>query len=411
VRKNQVSQEGQLLKSEKKPESIFNLGLIILSGAHMVTHVFGRIHPALFPVFREEFQLSLQQLGLVASIPTLLRMLFYLPSGLLSDKLGQKALIIMSFIIAGLSSLALSLAPNIVTLILFLSVLNAAITFYHPPAYSLTTELFPKSKRGQALGIHGAGGTLGMALGPISLSILLGGISDDWRNIYLFWSFPILLYIIAIWKLKPIQRTDIKESSIPTDSQKPSLPSRRSIFTMGVIGFLGFQATRQLGSQIVQTFIPTYIHDSLGVSVVEAGLIYGMATLTGVAAAPLGGYLSDRFGDKRWLMTALGVYAILLFLSSLTANITLFTLLYWSSGFFSTSSMGAASSIIARSIPSDHRGLGFALYFLPGSIVGIIAPLIGAAIADTFGLWSIFPLAIALIGVGFLLLKYGVSNE
>lgn len=395
----------------KKTESIVNLSLFILSGAHMVTHVFGRIHPALFPVFRDEFQLSLQQLGLVASIPTLLRMLFYLPSGLLSDKLGQKTLIVMSFIIAGLSSLALSFAHDIITLILFLSILNAAITFYHPPAYSLTSELFSKSKRGQALGIHGAGGTLGMALGPISLSILLGGISDDWRNIYLFWSFPILLYIIAIWKLKPVQQPVDTKSPIPMESSKTPSPRLRSIFTLGVIGFLGFQATRQLGSQIVQTFIPTYIHDSLGISVADAGLIYGMATLTGVAAAPIGGYLSDRFGDKRWLMTALGIYAILLFLSSLTTNIALFTLLYWSSGFFSTSSMGAASSIIARSIPSDHRGLGFALYFLPGSIVGIIAPLIGAAIADAFGLRSIFPLAVLLIGVGFLLLKYGVSNE
>jgi MFS family permease len=110
-------------------------------------------------------------------------------------------------------------------------------------------------------------------------------------------------------------------------------------------------------------------------------------------------------------MTALGLYAILLFLSSLTSNIALFTLLYWSSGFFSTSSMGAASSIIARSIPSEHRGLGFALYFLPGSIVGIIAPLIGASIANAFGLWSIFPLAVLLIGIGFLLLKYGVAPE
>jgi MFS-type transporter involved in bile tolerance (Atg22 family) len=73
--------------------------------------------------------------------------------------------------------------------------------------------------------------------------------------------------------------------------------------------------------------------------------------------------------------------------------------------------MGAASSIIARSIPSDRRGLGFALYFLPGSIVGIVAPLIGATIADVFGLWSIFPAAILLIGIGFLLLKYGVSSE
>ena len=80
----------------------------------MATHVFGRIHPALFPVFRDEFQLSLQQLGLIASVPALLQAVLYIPSGLLADRIGAKTLIILSFLISGVAGLAMGFTFNVV---------------------------------------------------------------------------------------------------------------------------------------------------------------------------------------------------------------------------------------------------------------------------------------------------------
>lgn len=168
----------------------------------MVSHVFGRIHTSLFPVFREEFHISLQQLVVIATIPTLCQVLFYIPSGLLTDKFGQKTLITLSFLTAGTAAIALSFSSNVLALIVFLSILIASITACHPSAYSLTSELFSRESRGRSLGVHAAGGTLGMALGPISLSLFIGYLLWDWRSIYLFWAFPILLYAPIILQLK-----------------------------------------------------------------------------------------------------------------------------------------------------------------------------------------------------------------
>ena len=380
----------------------------------MVTHVFGRIHTALFPVFREEFNLSLQQLGLMASIPPLCQVLFYIPSGLLTDRFGQKTLLILSFLAAGTASLAIGLSTNVITLIIFLSILIASITIYHPPAYSLTSVLFPRERRGRALGVHGAGGTLGMALGPISLSLFMGYLLWDWRWIYLFWAFPILLYILAIWRLRTpeAERNTYHEKALKSEAEEHLPEIRiRSMLTTGVLGFMIFQATRNMGGQIIQTFIPTYIHDEIGLTVSGASFIYGVASLTGVAAAPIGGYLADRLGDKRWLMMALGGYALPLLLSAFTSNIILFSLLYWCGGFFNYSGMGAASSIIARTTPSSRRGLGYALYFLPGSIVRTVSPIMGAYIAGAFGLWSLFPVSVAVIGLSLFVLNFGVSSR
>jgi len=55
--------------------------------------------------------------------------------------------------------------------------------------------------------------------------------------------------------------------------------------------------------------------------------------------------------------------------------------------------------------------LGYALYFLPGSVMGAIAPMIAASIADTFGVYSVF---MACIGVYFLavaVLQFGVKVD
>ncbi|RLI32693.1 hypothetical protein DRO56_03130, partial [Candidatus Bathyarchaeota archaeon] len=69
----------------------------------------------------------------------------------------------------------------------------------------------------------------------------------------------------------------------------------------------------------------------------------------------------------------------------------------------------ANSSIIAELTPTSRRGMGYALFFLPSSIVGSIAPMIGGFLADWMGLSSLFPLSIAIILASLLLLKFGVK--
>ncbi len=397
------------MKARDRPKGFLTSSLLILSGAHMVTHVFGRIHTALFPVFREEFRLSLQQLGLIASVPMLCQALCYVPGGLLSDRFGQKTLLTLSFLLAGTAAIAMSFSSNVLTLIVLLSVLIASITIYHPSAYSLTSETFPGETRGRALGVHGAGGTLGMALGPISLSLFMGYFFWDWRSIYLFWAFPILLYTLTILQLKTPTNQDVNHEPAVEKADKFHV-GIRSVLTTGLLGFLIFQATRHMGSQMIETFIPTYIHYEIGLTVAEASFIYGVATLTGVVAAPVGGYLADKLGDKRWLTIALGCHSIFLALSASTYNINIFSLFYWLSGFFSFSGMGAASSIIARSIPSGHRGLGYALYFIPVSVAKIFSSIIGASIAEAFSLWSILPVSAAILALSLVVLKFTVPT-
>lgn len=390
----------------KKGFSLLNYGLFVMTITHTLIHVFNRIHPALFPVFRVEFGLTLQQLGIIDAIPNLCSTILTIPSGFLSDKLGSRTVLIISFLISGIGAIALSQSINPVMLTISLSAVIITQTLYHPAAYTYVSKLFSEKDMSKSLGIQNAGGPLGMSLGPLSLSLLVGSLGWKWRSLYLFWAFPILAIIITIWKLKP---QGLESEQTEKKMEEADTSPRTSLLSTGLIIFLIYVTLRAFGSRVLSSFIPTYLHDVKELTVLQASIIYGSVSLFGVIAAPLGGYLADRFGNKRWLILSVTISALSLFTAPLAPNASLFIGFYFLSSFFSTSAMSVNSSIIAKLTPRKQRGMGFALFFLPGSIIGAIAPIVGATIAVQLGLSSLFPVSVAITFISLIVLTFGVK--
>jgi MFS family permease len=66
---------------------------------------------------------------------------------------------------------------------------------------------------------------------------------------------------------------------------------------------------------------------------------------------------------------------------------------------------------MAKLSPGKQRGLAFALFFLPGSIMGAVAPLLAAQIGDLFGLVTIFYAVIIFFFLSIVVLQFGVRVE
>jgi MFS family permease len=86
-----------------------------------------------------------------------------------------------------------------------------------------------------------------------------------------------------------------------------------------------------------------------------------------------------------------------------------FVAFYLSYGFLSFLGMAANSAIMARLSPGKQRGLAYALFFLPGSLTGVAAPLVAAFIADTWSLATIFAVATVTFLSSLLVLQFGVK--
>ena len=401
------------MKAEKahKSASLLSYGLLVMMLTHTLTHAFGRIHTALFPILKspQEFNLTLQQLGIVAAIPPLCQALLSIPVGLLSDRVGAKKLILVSLALAASGSILASQAQNPVMLIIAISLLYMNTSIYHPSSYSFTTRLFSPRNRPRALGIHGAGGTLGMALGPISVSVLMGLFALGWRNVYIFWAVPTVLGAISVLMIKYEPTTDAVEEGKGYEPKYQN--DGDSLLSHALVMFLVFISIRQVAMQMISTFFTTYLVFEKGFSEALSSLVYGSGSLLGLVSAPIGGLLASRYGEKKWLMIALSLSYISLGLAITLPSVSAFVIFYLIHGFCNMLGMAANSAIIARLTPSRRRGLGYALYFLPGSIMGAVAPIIAAHIADALGLGSIFIVALAVYVIGLAVFKVGVKVE
>ena len=390
-----------LSETEKRKPGILSYGLLVMVVSHTLTHVFGGIHTAIFSELRDEFNLSLQQLGLVASIPSLASAVLAIPVGLLSDRFGSKKMLLASFGFAAVGAVLAGTASTPLMLIVAVSLIYVNVTIYHPASYAATTKMFAPEDRAKALGLHGAGGTLGHAMGPLSVSLLVGVLAWQWRQVYLFLAAPMIVGIIMVMRLP--------DDKVEKTEKKQEKGKGEKFLTRNLVMFLAYQATRMIATSMIGTFLVLYLQDVRGMSLTVATFVTSTNTLTGLIAAPMGGYLAARFGEKKWLQTSLlGAFTVLALAFQIPNN-TLFMALYVLYGFGNTLGMAGRSAIMAKLTPSKQRGLGYALFFLPGSIIGAITPVAAGYVADIMGFQTIFNFAVVVnfvaLGILWLVVK------
>ncbi|MBT3285062.1 MFS transporter [Candidatus Bathyarchaeota archaeon] len=393
-----------MAENKQKKQGLLSYGLIVMAISHTLTHVFGGIHTAVFSQLREEFDLNLQQLGLIASIPSLASAILAIPVGLLSDRIGPKKMLLMSFGFAGLGAILAGTASTPLMLIAAVSLIYINTAIYHPASYSATAKMFKPEDRAKAMGLHGAGGTLGHAMGPLSVSLLVGLLAWQWRQVYLFLAAPMFIGILMVLKLP-----DDKEENVEKKQKKKSTGEK--FLTTSLIMFLAYQATRMIASSMMNTFLVLYLQDVRGMSLTVSTFLQSTNTLTGLVFAPIGGYLAAKYGDKQWLQVSLlGAFTILALAFQIPNN-TLFMSLYVLYGVGNTLGMAGRSAIMAKLTPSGQRGLGYALFFLPGSIIGAITPVVAGYVADIMGFQTIFNVAVVVNFLALGILKFAVKVD
>jgi len=369
---------------------------------HVFVHLFTFMHIALIPVFMAEFGLSIFESGLLASIPLVLSVFISLPYGLFTDRVDPRKLIAASLLLSGFSGLALSQATDFFTLLLPLMFISLSSTLYHPPTLTIVSELLPSSQRNRALGIHGAGGTSGIAIGPITLGIVLG--TFGWRFAYLVWVFPVLLSSLFLLKLPKISTPPNLGRRLRTGSETPREDQPSKALRYGYIVLLVAMSVNGIGGQSVSTYMTAYLVSNRGLTESMASLVFGLSPFIGILGSLSGGYLADFFGSKRW-MTVAYLGSLLTLAGMYLGPLWTLILLYLMGGYFGGSTMGPSSSLVAEFSPRKRRGLAYTIFMLPFSLMGAISPVIAAKIIELYEIQALFPFAISLSLVSILILQ------
>lgn len=161
-----------------------------MSAGHALTHIHILLFTALVEPMRASFGLDEAELLGAASLSGVLFGLGAVPAGFLSDRFGEKPLLVAFFILTALGSGLVGFANGEALLWGGMAVLGAGTSIYHPVglAFLSKTSIDP----GRAMGINGFWGSIGTALSPILaveiayIAGLLGIVSTDesWRASY-----------------------------------------------------------------------------------------------------------------------------------------------------------------------------------------------------------------------------------
>ncbi|RKR09520.1 FSR family fosmidomycin resistance protein-like MFS transporter [Flavobacterium sp. 90] len=331
--------------------------LFIISFSHFINDLLQAVIPSVYPLFKEKFNLSFAQIGMITFTYQLTASILQPFVGMYTDKKSKPySLIIgMSFTLLGL--FFVSIASSFTYLLVAVSLIGIGSSIFHPES-SRVAHLASGGKRGLAQSIFQLGGNAGSAVGPLLAALIV----IPYGQFYIIWFCLIaligifVLYRIAIWYSAHLElKRQNKETGREVFTYQ--LSKKRVVFSLAILLVLIFSKYFYLAS--ITSYYTFFLIDKFNISIQESQ-IYLFAFLGAVAAGTLiGGPLGDRFGRKYviWI-SILGVAPFTLLLP--------YASLFW---------VGILSVIIGLIISSAFSAiLVYATELLPGK-VGLVAGL------------------------------------
>ena len=312
------------------------------------------------------------------------------PWGILADRVGSRVVIVGGLFLMGAASVALAAAGAYWQLLGLLVVLGIVSGSYHGPAAALIARTFPPRLRGTAMGIHITGGHLSFFAAPAVAGILATA-TGTWRTPYIWFAAAPIVFGALLWVVAP----RVHERAAPNGDRFAAFREIRQVFR-DVGPVVSLSIAFQFGIAALLAFLALYLVDARGLSPALAAIFFGVPQLVGVIGAPLGGWLSDRFGRRRVMLGGLALMGPAVFAVTAVPNDgLLITLVVF--GLLWSMRSTVTETLVINSAPAGRRATVLGGYYLLNAHVGGIgAPLFGF-LAEAVGLGSAF----SWIGVAF----------
>ncbi len=330
--------------------------LFIISFSHLINDLLQAVVPAVYPLIKENFNLSFSQIGIITFTYQIVASILQPFVGMYTDKKSKPfSLIIgMCFTLVGL--FFVSIASSFSYLLLSVSLIGIGSSIFNPES-SRVAHLASGGKKGLAQSIFQLGGNAGSAIGPLLAALIV----IPYGQKHIIWFCLIAVVgIIALYKIGLWYRDHLSVKSVGNITKETithHLSKKRVIASLVILLILIFSKYFYLAS--ITSYYTFFLIDKFHVSIQESQ-VYLFMFLGAVAAGTLiGGPLGDKFGRKYiiWI-SILGVAPFTLLLPHVS--------LFW---------VGVLSVIIGLILSSAFSAiLVYATELLPGK-VGLIAGL------------------------------------
>ncbi len=295
--------------------------------------------------------------------------------GRLADRTNAHAILIA----AGLSIEGFSVAifsmgffyPSSVDYFILIGtlVLGLGQSFYHPLGGTVLSMTFTGERYGRALGINGSMGSVGRALTPFLLALLIpyAGHGDSFLFIAAFELFAALIIVNGLRWIKRTDSKTVKEQTRKAISPESLKKYRSVIYTLAAVVFI-----RSIFSSGVVTFLPYYIGVIFSLSPFSSlpNYMISIAFIAPIFGQPIFGVLTSRLGGK-YVITITSTLAVLFtVLFVLTHSVYVMTASMAGFAFSVFSGFPVLIGYVQQLVPRDILTASSSLVWGVGSTVG-----------------------------------------
>lgn len=331
--------------------------------------------------FKEYFQLTNADRGMVSSAFFWSYALLQMPAGWIVDRFGSKYPMAISFAVWSLLTAATALTTGFASLFAIRLLLGVGEAVMHPASMRWIRFNFPETQRGLAIGVFMSGSKFGPAIGAVAAAWLIE--SHGWQTMFvvlglgsLVWLLPWLLFVKS-------------DRQLANGGQQAATPA-------ATVSMRELLASPVLWGTIIGTFcymyfvyfcltwMPAYLSDARGLSLGSSSL-YTTFSFAGMATvAIIGGWSADRLINRgfdavkvRKSFTIAGFVlasTVLIGAASPSLEVALFFAVLSLSGLgLATANYWALTQTL---IPGGSIGRIVGIQNFAASLAGIVAPIL-----------------------------------
>jgi ACS family glucarate transporter-like MFS transporter len=365
------------------------------------------------PFIMQDLGLTFVQMSTVFGAFTLAYSLFEVPSGWLGDVIGPRRVLTRIVLWWSAFTMLTGAAQGLRSLVAIRFLFGAGEAGAFPNAVRSFSQWFPARERGMANGVLFFGSRLGGAItAPIALVLIQRW---GWRASFVVFGAVGLVWATAWYRSyrdRPAEHPDVdpaelawiqqdaqlstSNSQVPTARTPEPTPWRQLLTSPNLYAICAMYFTFGYGLYFYFTWLPTYLVQELGFSLVTGGFFAALPFLLAGAANLAGGWCTDTLARTRGLrvarvtlgFTAFSTCAVLILASILVPTPVakaLLLALALASADFALSACWA----VCLDVAPHHAGVvtGFMNTF--GNLGGLVGPIVVALMVDRLGSWTL----------------------
>ncbi len=352
-------------------------------------------------LFAQSLGAGPEAIGFIVAASTLTGVFLKWPAGALSDLYDRRWLLLVGLLAFALPPFCYLLITDVSWLIALRFVHGMATAVFAPIALAVVADLH-REARGAAYGAYTAATQAGAMLGPLLGGWLLWtrGFSTTFVTAGTLGVIAVLLFfLMRLPPQIPHIATGVGATAVlheMTRGARTVLGNVRVVVTSATDG------ARQVANGALMAFLPIYVI-GIGLDAAQAGMLFGVQSVTSFASRPTMGWASDRIGRRPLILLGLvicaGSLATVPFTTSFVGLMALSALF----GFGEAIVNASAAALVADL--SELKTLGSAMG-MQGAITDIghaSGPILSGLLIGALGFQAAFPII-----AGFVLVAAGV---